>query len=257
MSLDLHELMDGWTGANGELNARSITGHDGAELIQLRVDLGVLQMFPDDRPDGTRYHGMSSVLDHVRHELRFGRGVDHEAWKELHRELGQLNYRRLALGSIGEDLLSRDELETGRRQLERALRDIEACFEIIRILEKHCANATVNATFAPTLLFNRARLLARLRLAEGRVDDAIQAAEGGARELSGSLNQLGLESEEGEDQGVIYLRQVGRRMRERYNVQQTLYEQLEQALENEDFELAARIRDQIRTRRLPPGSSAA
>ena len=52
MNLDLNTLIEGWNRAPGEIAARIVRGMDGADLVQLRVDLGVLQMYPAGRPDG-------------------------------------------------------------------------------------------------------------------------------------------------------------------------------------------------------------
>ena len=44
MTLDLDELTAGWDCPAGELRARVVHGQDGDELLQLRIDLGLMQM---------------------------------------------------------------------------------------------------------------------------------------------------------------------------------------------------------------------
>ncbi len=50
MSLDLNTILKDWPHENGNIKVRKITGLDGREKLQLRVDLGVLQMEMSGRP---------------------------------------------------------------------------------------------------------------------------------------------------------------------------------------------------------------
>src|SRR5437660_108073 len=52
MSLDLNTILKDWPHESGSINVRKITGLDGREKLQLRVDLGCLLMemrMPTDR----------------------------------------------------------------------------------------------------------------------------------------------------------------------------------------------------------------
>ena len=60
---DISDTLCGWPYVPGEVTARTIQGRDGLEKVQLRVDLGLLQMNVDGRPDGMRPHGAESLLD--------------------------------------------------------------------------------------------------------------------------------------------------------------------------------------------------
>jgi len=57
MSLDLNTVLRDWPHENGKIKVRKILGLDGREKLQLRIDLGVLQMELTGRPDGLRPHG--------------------------------------------------------------------------------------------------------------------------------------------------------------------------------------------------------
>ena len=56
-NLDLNNLLDGWSHEPGQVKARKIVGNDGREKLQLRIDLGVIQMEMQGRPDGERPFG--------------------------------------------------------------------------------------------------------------------------------------------------------------------------------------------------------
>src|ERR1700689_1967152 len=64
MSLDLNDLLRDWPHEPGQIKVRRILGSDGKEKIQLRIDLGVIQMETTGRPDGERPHGCESLLSH-------------------------------------------------------------------------------------------------------------------------------------------------------------------------------------------------
>jgi len=80
MSLDLNTILKDWPHENGNVKVRKITGLDGREKLQLRVDLGVLQMEVTGRPDGERPHNCESLLEyHQRRAVRAaGKGEDYE-----------------------------------------------------------------------------------------------------------------------------------------------------------------------------------
>ena len=89
--------------------ARLVCGADGQEFVQLRVDLGILQMYLIGRPDGERCHGLPTAVDLIRHELRRSRQVAAESWHALERELQQFQYRRLALAALAEGALAAND----------------------------------------------------------------------------------------------------------------------------------------------------
>jgi hypothetical protein len=251
MNLDLDELLGDWDCSRDEVSARLIRGQDGAELVQLRVDLGVLQMFLDGRPDGLRYHGLPTVNDYFEHEEQVGNELTEEDWRELHRELQQYNYRRLAFSSLVEEATRARDFERGRLHLHHTLRDIEHCLAILHKLEQNEAEWDGPlALLVPTLIFNRARLLTRLRAAEDCFEEAIEEAESGVRDLGRALADAGLEPDEREtNPAIAYLQQLGRRLREQHGITLTLKERLSEAIAHEDFESAARLRDELRRRR--------
>ena len=58
MNLDINALLEDWHyNSPGELVVRKIMGNDGLPKIQMRVDLGLLQMECTARPDGKTPHG--------------------------------------------------------------------------------------------------------------------------------------------------------------------------------------------------------
>ncbi|MCA9294201.1 MAG: UvrB/UvrC motif-containing protein [Phycisphaerales bacterium] len=74
MTLDLSALLNDWPYEPGQLNVRLIEGDDGKPKVQMRVDLGLLQMEVFGRPDGQQPEGRESLLEF--HEMRIDDAMD-------------------------------------------------------------------------------------------------------------------------------------------------------------------------------------
>ncbi len=248
MSLDLIEITGEWAGRTEGIRARLITGVDGREQLQLKVDLGLLQMFPDDQPAGPGTP--SDALATLHADRRAGRPIAESLLSALQRELAQFNFRRLALTVVAEEATQTNDDAAARRSLRRAIRDIEHCLAILDGLEAADASAAQpHRALRPPLVFNDARLRSRLLESEERFGEAADAADGGADRLVEVLERFGYDPADcGNDPAVQFLRQNAERLRGRAGSDDPLAAQLRQALAQEDFETAARLRDKLRRR---------
>src|SRR3954452_25376497 len=68
-SKDITHVLKGWDYEPGTINVRKINGNDGAPKLQMRLDLGLLQMEMAGRPDGARPHGCESLLEYYEEQL--------------------------------------------------------------------------------------------------------------------------------------------------------------------------------------------
>jgi hypothetical protein len=64
VSLDISPILRDWPYLPDDITVRVIEGEDGTRKIQLRLDLGILQMEFDGRPDGRQIHGADSWLEY-------------------------------------------------------------------------------------------------------------------------------------------------------------------------------------------------
>lgn len=69
---DLFPILHDWPFEPGTINVRVIQGLDQLPKIQVRLDLGIIQMNIDGRPDGQRPHGFSSLLEYLEARLDEG-----------------------------------------------------------------------------------------------------------------------------------------------------------------------------------------
>lgn len=251
MNLDLNLFTADWQPSRDAIAARRLIGSDGAECIQLRVDLGLLQMAAHGRPDGERVCGQPTALAHARHELRLGRPISSEIEAEIERELHQYNYRRLAYNGLSDDALAANDMTSAIDLMQRTIVDTDHCLDLLRLLAEHCEeSAAGNAAQVPVLVFNRARLHSRALALEDRFEEAIDAAREGIDALTEALSLAGFDEDQmSRDAGLAYLRQTIERMRKQNNIGQTLVERLADAVAREDFAAAARLRDALQARR--------
>src|SRR5437660_10705734 len=108
MSLDLNDLLREWPHEPGQLKVRKILGADGKEKLQLRIDLGVLQMEMTGRPDGQKPHGCESLLAyHQRRALEKSQAgepyvLSAEECGELQQEGIQYYHRYISLFQLND-----------------------------------------------------------------------------------------------------------------------------------------------------------
>ena len=60
MNNDISPILGDWDYAPGELSVRKVEGDDGRSKIQIRMDLGLMQLEWDGRPDAVSPHGYSN-----------------------------------------------------------------------------------------------------------------------------------------------------------------------------------------------------
>ena len=70
MDFDISHLLNQWEYQAGQVVARRFKAKNGQEKIQLRLDLGLLQMNAEGRPDGKRPFGHASLFEHYRARLQ-------------------------------------------------------------------------------------------------------------------------------------------------------------------------------------------
>jgi len=81
-SVDLRRILKQWP-YDPENDARIVPGDDGLEVLQVRTPSGIEQYELDGRPDGTQPHGKDSALDYYLEQLEAARAEGRESEFEL------------------------------------------------------------------------------------------------------------------------------------------------------------------------------
>jgi len=251
MRRDMDDTIHGWPyePEPGEVIAREIRARDGRMVVQVRIELGVLQMEVAGRPDGNRPHGFPTYLDYLRYRVSGKQqgskgtsgGVMHpDQCVEADREFVQFYHRRVAWLSL--------------QRYDRALQDADHTLALMDFVVDHGINEEYIASherFRGLVIFHSTQAAAALALERRKPDEAIDLVREGVHRL-GDHHAKWTESHgetETPDQPLIeQLHVLEQEIRKNFAVEKTLREQLDEAVAEEDYELAARLRDQIRAR---------
>jgi hypothetical protein len=241
---DISEILKSWPFDAGRVQARLFDSATGAAIIQLRIDLGLLQMWRDGRPDGERPGGFPSILDQYvaladrveqRGAKRTSLSIPPEDYPEFDRELLQYYHRRIALFSLGD--------------YARAARDAQHSLRLIEMIRRHVKDKTYTGRhdrMVPFLLLERGRAKALLALGRNKPEVAVRHVEEAGRLIQAHLQGSSTEATAETARELIFLRRWARRIRSTHHLGPSLERQLEEAVEREDYDEAARLRDRIK-----------
>ena len=240
MSKDITTILAGWDHDPDDLQVRIVAGDDGRDKLQMRIELGLLQMELNGRPDGESPHGFESLLDY--HEANAATSIDDYPLEsaqcaELMREGVQYYHRYLALFHLERyDLVARDT--------SRNLR-------LFAFVREHAVRSRDKLQFdryRPYVTMMRARALGLAALEQGRPAEALDWINEGIKNIRAFLREYDQMEEESKCSELNFLRTWRKQVERERKVDpiERLQEQLSLAVSKEDFEEAARIRDQIR-----------
>ncbi len=240
MSDDLHSILRGWDYQPGRVIARWIEGDDDRPRIQLRLDLGILQMEPTGRPDGARPHGHLSLLDYHAEQERDGREaptLDAHALSALQQEALQYYYRYMAYSAL--------------RNREAVIRDTRHNLDIFELVGRRAADPSLAwnvLQFYPFVRMMNARAQAEVHMDGKRFADAVAAIEEGLEDLRAFSAEHGIETgpEQLEDLEQFHERLLHLRDRQAQPPRDHLRSELARAIADEDYERAAELRDQLK-----------
>jgi hypothetical protein len=253
MSNDISYVLNDWKFDPDQTMVRVIAADDGRSLIQLRVDLGILQMEMDGRPDRLRPEGHESWLDYYEQRCLFHEETHLESSPfllveedcvRLMREGVQYYHRYLSFWHL--------------EMFDLCVRDTERNLRLFAFVRAHTQDDRQKLQFdqwRPYVLMMHTRATATPLLKQGQGEEAIRAIETGIESIREFLDEYhqGHRTEE-----CVELVSLERwrddllSMEERLAAShpksaiQILRQRMEAAIAVEDFEEAARLRDQIR-----------
>lgn len=242
-------MLKGWDYESGTVGVRKITGRDGRPKLQMRVDLGVLQMEMDGRPDGTRPHGFDSLLDYFEHLLKdhqerngteLGFHLSVGQCQMLRDEAVQYYHRYLTLFVL-------EDFEGVVRDTERNLRVLDLCGKFGEseqdrmVLEQYRPYITMMNTRGKAMVLMQAR----------QFDKALRTVRQGLGALKTFFSSYGQLDAYARCSEVRILKKLIREIRQKMPVDpiHKLQSELNRAVKAERYEEAARLRDEIRNRR--------
>lgn len=242
MKQDIDYILEGWEFKPGMVQARLVQAR-GRQVIQMRVDLGVLQLEPEGRPDGAQPHGHDTYFDYLREQARMSARSKHsfvlseEQCQEADREFVQYYHRRICWLAL--------------RNYSRAVQDADHTLAFMDFVKGHSPSddyTQAHEQYRGFVLFQRTQAAAAVQVEQSKPDRAVDEIRQGLEQLRQFFASYEMEEQLDEDGMVQHLRGIEKSLREQYDIGETLLEQLDRAIAEEDYERAAELRDQLKRR---------
>jgi len=238
---NLDSLLRDWPYDPDGVSVRVGEGDDRRDVLHMRVDLGVLQLETTGRPDGIRPEGFETYLDYLI-SRRLPDGDDfvmtEAQCSEADREFVQYYHRRVCWLAL--------------REFERAVDDADHTLALMDFCRDHSPEeqwTISHEQYRPFVLFHRTQAHALAVLEKGGPLAAIQAINDGLAIMKALFEQYEAEEHFEDDELVKRLIDSREALREQHTAGKTLEEQLADAIASEEYELAAKLRDELAQKR--------
>jgi hypothetical protein len=249
-SKDITPVLKSWEYEAGTINVRKVTGLDGAPKLQMRLDLGLLQMEMTGRPDGERPNGRESLLDFYEEQLQehtrktgseVGFALTAEQCQSLREEAVMYYHRYLSLFVL-------EEFPGVVRDTDRNLRVLDLCGKFATDEQ----DRLILEQYRPYITMMNARANASIHLEHKKYAEAIKHVEEGMEKIREFYERFGQEEAFSKSNEVRVLKRFSREIQRKLPVDpmERLRRRLERAVREERYEDAAKLRDEIETRRL-------
>jgi hypothetical protein len=210
----------------------------------MRIDMGLMQLEVEGRPDGTRPQGEESFYDYLVSQCLL-EGDDlvltDEQCTEVDREFVQFYHRRICWLKL--------------QEYRQAVADADHTLGLMDFCVKHSPdeNWTVShEQYRPFVMFHRIQAAALAELEDSGPEAAVHQLNLGLTRLQQLFCDHDAEEQFEEDELVKRLTELRESLRREYSVGRTLHEQLADAVASEQYELAAQLRDELAKRDLQP-----
>ncbi len=246
MNSDIREIIKDWKYNPDKVSVRKIKSVDGKTRIQMRLDLGLLQMETAGRPDGKRPENCESLLEYYHqklaqykreHQTEIGFELSGSECKKLRDEALMYYHRYLACFILEE--------------YEQVLADTQRNLEVFDLCTKYASRKGDRMIFdqhRPYLVMMNTRAKAQLASKSGKYPRALKYIKTGLKEIK----KLYDDADQIEDfpyaPETEILKKLARKIRSKLpaNPIRILKKRLDRAVNEENFSEAAKIRDQIK-----------
>lgn len=267
MSLDITKVLSEWDFDPDEVTVRLIEGEDGQEKVQLRLDLGLMQMDLSGRPDGQRIDGYESWLDlhSVRQREHDEANPDGAAYElrredcvELLREGVQYYHRYVSFWAL--------------ERYELCARDTARNLRLIHFVRDHAHSDRDKMQFdqwRPYVAMMHARAVATPLIEAGDTDGALVAIDLAIERVQEFLEDYGREDQADQVNELGFLKRWRREVANdsvkglpspeepgEADPLEALRGRLSEAIDAEQYEEAAELRDELTRLQNPPPPGA-
>lgn len=245
MAEDLSAFLNDWP-YDAERTIRLIRVRDGRRKVQVRLPLGVEQYELDGRPDGRRPHGCGSLLEwwerrlaaHQKRGESAGRFVvPPAACRGLRDESLLYYYRYVVLFQVGE--------------YGRAARDTARNLRCLDLMAQYAASRedrTAFEQYRPYIVRMNRASRALLAVRRKQYDIALREVEIGIQTIEALPQRAEMGFAFERRRSLEFLKGLAREIRQKrpLSIRERLERRLRRAVQREEYELAARLRDRLK-----------
>jgi hypothetical protein len=250
MSLDLNDLLRDWPHEPGMIKVRKILGSDGKEKIQLRIDLGLIQMETTGRPDGLEPHDRESLLEyHTERAKRAAKKGDTFTLSaddvgELQQEGIQYYHRYISFFQLSD--------------YQGVIRDTQRNLDMFEFVAKHAERPELAASveqFTPYVLMMNTRARASIEIEREEYAAAVRKIEEGMARIRTFYERADSPEAAATSQELAFLTEWLEEVRARQPLTklEKMQRDMDKAIANEAYELAAELRDKIKAHQQKKG----
>lgn len=243
MDLDLNSILKEWPHEPGQIKVRKIVAKDGTEKLQLRIDLGLIQMEMSGRPDGERPHGCESLLEYHKERAREQQTAGQEyrlgpeETAELQHEGIQYYHRYISLFQLND--------------FQGVIRDTQRNLDLLSFVQEHCDNEDSVAAleqFRPYILMMNTRARAGIELEREDYAAAIRQIERGLERITKVYNEAGDPEMASKSPEIAFLNEWLEEVSSKRPATklEKMQREMERAIALEAYERAAELRDAIK-----------
>ncbi len=237
---NIDKILQDWPYEIGKVSVRRVQGDDGRDLLHMRLEMGLLQLEVAGRPDGQQPEGCETYYDHLATVLAEQKDpfvLDEGQCMQIDREFVQFYHRRICWLTL--------------RKFRLATQDADHTLKLMDFSTEYAPDepwALSHEQYRPFVLFHRTQASAMRALQGPGAETAIEEITDGLEQIREAFAAVDLEEQFDENPLVGQLGKLRDSLREEHDVGLTLGEQLSEAVANEQFEQAARLRDEIARR---------
>lgn len=238
----IDHLLTAWPFDPSQVGVRLVKGKDGRDVIQMRIDMGLLQLEAAGRPDGVRPKGYETYYEFLQTHLlddddQFQMSEDQCG--EIDREFVQFYHRRICWLTL--------------QQYPKVVQDADHTLGMMDFCLKYSTDeewTMSHEQYRPFVLFHRTQAAAMAELDDDQAgpETAIQRINDGLERFRTFFAQYDAGEHFEDDDLVKRLIELRESLRDQFEIGRTLQEQLVDAVALEQYEAAAKIRDELAKR---------
>jgi len=240
-SIDISKVLKDWPyDPTKAQQVRNVKGSNGRDIIQVRIDMGILQMEMKGRPDGHKPFGADSLLDYYTSIIKKGESVilNKKALKAINSELMQYYNRRISLFSL--------------QEYKKVVDDANHNLKLLDLISEYCNDEDYilsHEQYRPYIFMHKIQAMALIRIQNKEYDGALDIVNKGIKKIENIYNEKHIPTEDKESnielKILLNLKEEIKHIRPP-NRREILQRSLDRAVEREDYERAAEIRDELK-----------